>query len=95
MIFIINCVISKSKKDMYSYNLKLSKDSIIYSSKELFFNKEINLNNHTILDINFPDYQEFGNYYNRLIINNCELEITNNRHIYIFNFNNNIIYIMK
>ena len=90
LVLITQCTINRSQKDIFVYDLKLSNESIIYSSKELIFDKRINLNNSTILDINFPDYKKIGNYYNKIIINNCYFEITNNRHIYIFNFRNEL-----
>jgi len=90
LVLITKCTINKSKKDIFVFDLKLSEESIIYSSKELIFDKRINLNNFTVLDINFPDYKDNENYYNKLIINNCDFEITNNRHIYVFNFSNEL-----
>ena len=88
IFFITNCKIYKSKNDIFSYNLQLSNDSIIHYSKKLFFDKRIIINNFTILDIYFPDFQKNGNFYNKINIMNHDMEINNNHHIYYFFYNN-------
>ena len=88
IFFITNCKIYKSKNDIFSYNLKSSNDSIIHFSKKLFFDKRITINNISILDVYFPDFQKNGNFYNKINIMNYDMEINNNHHIYYFIYNN-------
>ena len=67
LLLIINWKIKKSRDNNYSYDLILSNFSIKYSTKNLFFDKRIILNNFTIFNINFPDYQIDDNYYDIII----------------------------
>ena len=88
LLLITNCKIKKSKDDEYSYDLKLTENSIKYHSKNLFFDKRISLNNYTILDINIPDFKKENNIFNTIIISKNELEINKERHIFLFKFEN-------
>ena len=88
LLIISNCKISKSKKDAFSYILVELSDSKIYSTKKLFFDKRIRINNYTLLYINFPDFQNNYNYYNTISINNQDFKIYNKIHIYKFFFIN-------
>ena len=90
LILITNCYIIKSSEDKYIYELRLDEkkeNSLFYVSKKLFFNKEIQINNYTILDIVFPDFRT-KNYYN--VIDLCDriIHIRQKRQIYIFKFEN-------
>jgi len=90
LFFITNCKINKSKNDIFSYNLKVSKDSIVYYSKKLFFDKRIKINNSTILDIYLPDFQKNDNKYNKIKILDYDMEINNNHHIISFIYSNEL-----
>ena len=47
LLLIIKCKIQRDKKDEFYYNLNLIKDkSLIYTSKNLIFNKKISINNY-------------------------------------------------
>ena len=74
LLLIINCKIKKSRDNNYSYDLILSNFSIKYSTKNLFFDKRIILNNFTIFNINFPDYQIDDNYYD-IIISDTKIKV--------------------
>ena len=90
LLFITNCSIKKSNKDEYLYKLMMDKNtSLYYSTKELIFDKNISINNFTILDIRIPDFSEGHNFINKIIINkNRELEIKKDRIVYLFKFKN-------
>ena len=89
LIFITDCEIEKSKKDEMFYSLYLKDNSLCYSTKELIYNKNISINNYTILDIRIPDFYEKDKYFDKIIIsNNNELDIKTNRIVYIFKFIN-------
>ena len=91
LLLIINCQIKKDEKAKFYYILKLKKNSIIYKSKNLIFNKTISINNYSLLNIIIPDYKEKHNYYNQIIISDFrEINIKSNQQIYIFKFNNEI-----
>ena len=87
LILITNCKIISSSKKIFEYELKLKDNSLFYVSKELIFNKEIVINNYTILDIAFPDFKT-ENYFNKLIFCEKEVSITKNNQIFLFKFNN-------
>ena len=90
LLFISNCEIQKSGKDEYFYKLNLTNNSLYYSTNELIFNKNISINNYTILDIKIPDYNENNNnILEKIIINkDYEFKINKNRIVCIFKFNN-------
>ena len=69
LLFITNCEIIKSEKDEYFYKLRLTRNSLYYSTSELIFNKIISLNNYTILDIKIPDYNYNNNILDKIVIN--------------------------
>ena len=90
LILITNCYIIKSSEDKYIYELRINEkkeNSLFYVSKELFFNKEIQINNYTILDILFPDFKT-KNYYNVIKLCDHRIPIKHKRQIYIFKFEN-------
>ena len=68
LLFITDCVIKKSKKDDMFYCLYLQDNSLYYSTKELICNKNISINNYTILDIRIPDFNETNNFIDKIII---------------------------
>ena len=89
LLFITNCKIQKSEKDEFIYKLFLKENSLYYYTKELIFNKNISINNFTVLDIRIPDFSANNNFFNKIIIcNNYELEIKKNRIVCIFKFKN-------
>ena len=90
LILLVNYKLKESKDNDYTYDLILSKDSIFYSTNKLFFDKRILLNNFTILDIYFPDFQSL-NFYDNLIIGDFydyQYKIVKNRVIYVIQFEN-------
>ena len=89
LIFITNCSIKKSPENKFIFELLLKKNSLFYVSKDLILNKEIVINNYTILDIFFPDFSK-ENYYNKIIINEKEVSIKQKRQIYLFKFRNEL-----
>ena len=91
LLIIINCKIIKEKEDKFCYNLVLTKnDSLIKVSKNLIFNKNISINNYSLLNIKIPDYKEKNNYYDRIIISNFEDVLKSSQQIYVFKFKNEI-----
>ena len=85
LIFITKCTIEKI--DEYVYDLKTYTGTIFYFTKKLIFNKEISINNFTVLDIYFPDYKSI-NHYNELRICERNVPIKKERQIYLFKFEN-------
>ena len=88
LILITNCKIKRSSNSELFYDLTLNNNALFYVSNELIFNKDISINNYTILDIVFPDFNLDGNYYNKIGINEKEFVIKEKREIYMFKFNN-------
>ena len=91
LLIIINCKIKKDQNNKFYYILILTDKSLYYKSKTLVFNKEISINNYSLLNINIPDYKEKNNYYNQIIISDFkEIDIKSNQQIYLFKFNNDL-----
>ena len=88
LLLIINCEIEKSKDNNYLYNIIFSKNTIKYTTKELFFDKRIFLNNFTILNIIFPDYNEEYNYYDTLNIAENEIKVIKKNVLCVVMFEN-------
>ena len=88
LVIIINLNIIKDEDNKFYYLLILSEESIIFKSNHLIFNKNISINNYTLLNIKIPDFKANNNYYDKIIISNKEVQISNRQHIYIFKFNN-------
>lgn len=88
LMFITNANLRKSNDDEYMYELTLSNNSFFYSTNKLYFDKNISINNYSILDIKFPDYKEGNNHYNKIRISDTQLKILKNRIICVFLFNN-------
>ena len=53
----------------------------------MILNKEISLNNYTILDFIFPDFQ-LKNYFNEIIFCDKEIYIKHRRQIFLFKYKN-------
>lgn len=91
LLIIINCKIRVEKEGDFYYNLDIITDkTLIYTSKNLIFNKKISINNYSLLNIKIPDYKEKNNYYDRFIISNFENKLESPQQIYVFKFKNEI-----
>ena len=91
LLFIIDCKIKKDNNNKFYYVLESKKEQLImYKTKNLIFNKNISINNYSLLNINIPDFQKDNNYYNKIIIANFEDNIESNQQIYIFKFKNEL-----
>ena len=91
LLIILNCKIIKDKDNKFYYILRLEEKSLLYKSKKLIFNKNISINNYTLLNINFPDFQKNNNYYDRIIISNFEeMQINSKQQMYIFKYDNTL-----
>ena len=88
ILFITDCQIQKSKIDDFTYNLTLTSESFVFVSKDLYFDKRIKLNNYTLLDIYYLDFNEKNNLYNIINFENHNLNISNKHQIYKFFFQN-------
>ena len=88
LLLIVNCSIKKSKDSDYLYDLILSNNSIKYSTKKLFFDKRLYLNNFTILNIHFPDFNEKYNYYDTLYIDDYKIKTIKKNILCVVKFDN-------
>ena len=91
LLIIINCKLKKYKECKYYYELILTEKTITYKSGKLILNKKISINNYSILNIKFPDFNKKSNYYNKLILSDSqEINVKDPQQIYIFKFKNEI-----
>ena len=71
----------------------LDKNSIVHISKQdIYFDKYIYINNLTVININFLDYQENNLYDNMIIEEIFELKIKNKEIYYVIYFSNDFDY---
>ena len=81
----------KDEDNKFYYILILTNNSIIFKSKKLIFNKDISINNYSLLNVSIPDFKAENNYYDNIIISNFhEAKINCNQQIYIFKYNNEL-----
>ena len=88
LILIIKCTLLKARKDDLIYDLKLKENSIFHICKDLILNKQITINNYTIIDIFFPDFNKSSNYVEKIILCNKEIPIVKMKQRYLFKFIN-------